>query len=67
MTKNIGPKNRAVRAISGIALIIIAVYLFLQNNLPVAIAVGAIGALGLAEALTSYCVLNGILNRKDMR
>lgn len=64
MKQNIGPKNKAARALIGAALIDLSA-LFFPNTLSwIGFALGTIFVL---ESIFSYCVVHGVRGTKDMR
>jgi len=63
--KNIGPKNRTARLLTGIILILFSLTFMNLGVLPlIGIAVGIILIL---EAVFSFCIVHGIRGTKDMR
>ncbi len=62
LTKNIGDKNRVVRMIAGLVLLIISVYKF---NDPTWIIGIAIGLLLIFEGAYGWCIWHGIRETND--
>ena len=66
MKCNIGKKNRYMRGVLGLILLIASLIVF-RLNFPISFVLGILGIVMISEAYFGYCVIHGIHKSKDMR